>query len=498
MELLKTLSALAAVNPEARAITDALSTLTYKDLEDRSDALARALIDLGVSFGDRVALLAGTRCDVGAAMVAIFKVGGVFVPLNPKVGVPALRGLLEMSSPRVLLAQDRFVGLAQEAMADEPGVILANLRRPNGAPCRQGGTRPALPVLDDDAPATLVFSSGTSGVPKGVVSSRRKFSHLLHQHVRHLGIRPDDRLHLTMPIFHYAGLAGVLGAGLAAGAEVVCYDGRFDAAKVLEQAAAHRVTIEHWIPTTILRVVRELEEAPVALPDLRALHFGSMPVSTTLLDRLRAALDVELLQLYGSTDCGLMAVSDDLRDADENLTMHLVEDSGARLVTPEGKEPEIGEAGEVVVAESMGGMTHYWDDPSRTMATIRGGSIHSGDAAENLGGGRIRLLGRKDGMIISGGENVYPAEVEHVIAAHPAVGEVCVVGKEDEEFGSVVFAVIRVAEGAALTLEELRAFCRGKCPPHALPRGLKIVEDLPTTASGKIALAKVRDLAKSK
>lgn len=495
MDFLKTLSAHAAANPEAKAITDASRTVTYRDLEDRSDELARALLRHGVSVGDRVALLAGTQCDVAEALVAIFKVGGIFVPMNPKAGLPNLSALLTSSAPRVLLAQDRYFELAQEAAGPDHAPTLMNLRHRPDAPDTLGGSQPSLPVMDDDAPATLVFSSGTSGTPKGVVSSRRKFSHLLDQHVCHLGVRSDDRLHLTMPIFHYAGLAGVLGAGLAAGAQVVCYDGRFDAAKVLEHAAAHRVTIEHWIPTTILRVVREIEETSTALPEMRALHFGSMPISPSLLDRLRAVLDVELRQLYGSTDCGLMAVSDDLRDAERPLTMRLVEDSGARLVMPDGTEPRIGAAGEVAVAERMSGMTHYWEDPRSTAKMIRDGLIFSGDAAESLGDGRIRLLGRKDGMIISGGENVYPAEVETVVASHPAVAEVCVVGKEDEEFGTAVFAVVRLAEGGKLTLEELRAFCRGKCPPFMVPRGLKIVDELPRTASGKIALNKVRDLA---
>lgn len=497
MDLLKSLSAHAAVHPESKAITDDSRTLNYKELEERSDEIAGELLELGVRVGDRVALLSGTQCEVAESLLAVLKVGGIFVPLNPKAGVSSLSSLLENSSPRVLLVQDRFVELARKVLVAQPRVIVVNLQRLPDTADRQGKPQAFFPPLEDDISATLVFSSGTSGVPKGVVSSRRKFSHLLHQHVRHLDICADDRLHLTMPTFHYAGLAGVLGAGLAAGAEVICYDGRFDAAKVLEHAVLHRVTIEHWIPTTILRVVRVLEETSMTLPDLRALHFGSMPISSSLLNRLRAVLDVELIQLYGSTDCGLISVSDDLRDQQHHSIMRLVADSGVRLIDDDGAEPEIGGVGELAVSERVSGMTHYWNEPDRTALTIRQGLIHSGDAAQNLGGGRIRLLGRKDGMIISGGENIYPAEVEIAVASHPAVSEVCVVGKDDEEFGKVVVAVVCLVEGDSLTLEELRAFCRGKCPHFMIPRGLMIVEELPRTPSGKIALSQVRDLVES-
>lgn len=494
MDLLKMVSEHSATRPDAIAVSDRRGPVSYHELESRSDALARRLMARGTMPGDRVGLLSETSADVAVSLVAVLKAGAVFVPLNPRAETAGLERLLGICAPTALIASERYADLAGILSSGADRIAMVPIRADE--PALGAGEDNALPFpsVGEDADATLVFSSGTGGLPKGVVSSRRKFSHLLRQHVTHFGVTSADRFHLTMPVFHYAGLAAVLGAGLVAGAQVVCFDGRFDAAKVIARSAAERITIEHWIPTTILRVVRHLEETPVALPHLRALHFGSMPISSELLARLRAVLDVELTQLYGSTDCGLIGRSCDLRKPGEENTLHLVADSGARLIAADGAEPKAGEVGEVAVSEAQSGMVRYWNDPGRTAATIRDGLIFSGDVARCLGSDRFELLGRRDGMIISGGENIYPAEVENIVASHPAVAEVCVVGKDDDEFGQAVVAVVRLAEGAELDLAGLRAFCREKCAAFLIPRGLRIVEMLPRTESGKIALSAVRSL----
>ena len=494
MNLSQTIWAHAKARPHSVAVSDPSRSVSYRELHEGSGRLARALAVAGLARGERVALLSENSCAAAEAFVGVVKAGGIFVPLNTRAGAGGLRDLLAICNPRFLLVSDRYVDMAREALGagaetrlvplDQAAEVLADGLPAEAVP---------LPDPDGEATATLVFSSGTSGVPKGVVTSQRKLLHLFGQHVRHCGLGPQDRLHLTMPMFHYAGLAGVLGAGLVAGARVVCYDGRFDPERVLDEAAKNGITVEHWIPTTILRVVNLLEEKPRTLSALRALHFGSMPISSRLLARLRAVLDVELVQLYGSTDCGLIAQSEDLRDVRNEGYMRLIPDSGCRIVDAKGADVPAGEAGEVAVREQISGMTGYWQDPNRTATAIRDGLIHSGDFARNLGEGRIVLLGRGDGMIISGGENIYPAEVEDMIAGHPAVREACVVGRDDEEFGQAVVAVVVLREGASLTLDELREFGRRTCPSYMLPRDLLIVPELPRTASGKVAVAAVRD-----
>lgn len=494
MNLAQTISEHARQRPDSIAVSDARGEVSYRDLDLRSGVLARALLHAGLAAGDRVAMLSENGCAAAGVLVAVAKAGGVFVPLNSRAGPGPLRQLLRISRPRFMIVSDRYLDLAEEALESLDDIRLIPL---DGAAEVLAGGQPCeavrLPRLSGEETATLVFSSGTSGIPKGVITSHRKLMHLFSQHVRHCGLSADDRLHLTMPMFHYAGLAGVLGAGLVAGAHVVCFDGRFDAERVLREAALHGVTVEHWIPTTILRVVNYLESHPQRLPALRSLHFGSMPISSRLLARLRAVLDVELIQLYGSTDCGLMARSDDLREPGHEGYMRLIPDSGCRIVDANGTDIPVGEAGEVTVSAQTSGMTGYWNDDERTASTMRDGRIHSGDMARILGDGKIALLGRRDGMIISGGENIYPAEVENMVAGHPAVSEVCVVGRDDEEFGQAVVAVVVLREGASLTLDELRGFGRGRCPSYMLPRQLKIVPHMPRTASGKIALSAVRE-----
>jgi acyl-CoA synthetase (AMP-forming)/AMP-acid ligase II len=219
-------------------------------------------------------------------------------------------------------------------------------------------------------------------------------------------------------------------------------------------------------------------------------------MTTELFRKMAAAFPVALYQTYGTTDCGLIAVlRPEHRAAGHEATGRLLTDTHTRIVDLVGNEVTIGDIGEIIVDASTSGMLGYWGDTDLTAETIRNGWIHSGDMARRDTDGFISLVGRRDGLIISGGENIYPVEVEDVIAAHPSVAENIVIGAPDSDLGETVCAVV-ATRGQALDLPGLRAFCAGRLAAYKIPRKLVIVEALPRTASGKIARGAAREIAK--
>jgi acyl-CoA synthetase (AMP-forming)/AMP-acid ligase II len=331
----------------------------------------------------------------------------------------------------------------------------------------------------------------------------------LDQHVRVCGLRPDDRLQLAMPLFHNAGMASGLGAGWRIGAHVVCFSGPFRPNAVLAQAAEQQITVAHWIPTMLHRLTAYLENEPLPLGSLRAIHFGAMPISPALLERMRQVFDAEFTQLYGSTDCGLVGYSDDLRDASRENDFRVEADSGVRILSDNFQDVAIGDVGQIAVTQTQSGMIGYWQDDARTRGVVQNGVVQngvvqngvvqngvvlSGDMARNLGDGRMALIGRQDDLIISGGENLYPSGVENVLADHPALRKVVVVGVPDDEFGQLVCVVAVLNVLAEVTLANLQDHCADKLPGYTIPRPPKIVSALPKTGAGKVARAAVRDL----
>lgn len=491
----------AEAGPDRLAIFDSASGLSYGALEAGAEGLARALRDEGVQPGARVAMLARNTPVYPLLMIATAKAGGIFVPLNTRAAAGTLRDLLAHCDPAVLVVQDEFLPLLQQAMAGArmPRLVVLDVdNRALWARVAAASDKPLPPLGRDDLPGMIMYTSGTTGAPKGVVTSHRNFIHLLDQHVRLCGLRPEDRLQLAMPLYHNGGMAAVMGAGLRAGAAVACFTGSFAAETVLAAAQRDQVSVAHWIPTMLNRLVEVMEATPTALPALRSVQFGAMPITPALLARVRAAFPVELLQLYGTTDCGLVACSDDLRDPGHAGYMRLAADSGVRVLDDTGADAPVGGSGEVVVTQAQSGMIGYWQAPEQTATAVRNGQVHTGDMARNLGGGRIALVGRRDGMIISGGENLYPGEVENALADHPALREVAVVGVEDPDLGQRVCAVVSLRPGAEVTLDDLRAHCAARIPGFMHPRVLRVIAELPRTATGKISRAEVIALARQK
>lgn len=486
-------------DPHKPAIISDDLVLTYGQLHQGANALAAALLRLGLLPGQRVGVLAPNTPYYPMVLLAVARAGGILVPLNTRATaqeIAALAMRVEMSllfvAPqlRALAPGHLPIILLDDAGAGETGATL-------GALIASPVPRAPDASVEPDAPCIIMFTSGTSGRPKGVTISHRRYLGLMQQQAHECDVRPDDILQLAMPLYHNGGMVAVLGAGLAAGATIAMFSGSFDARRILDHARRHRVSIAHWIATMLVRLVEFLGEKPADLPHLRCIHYGSMPTTRELKASVARCFSAPLMQSYGSTDCGLITV---LKPGDTppapDTTGRLLADTRVRIIDAEGRDVGLGEIGELIVDGATSGMMGYWGEPELSAQAIHDGWIFSGDLVRRDVDGFIALIGRKDNLIISGGENIYPGEVEEVVAAHPSVREVVICGVPDAEFGEVVCAIVAAEEGR-IDLKRLREHCAGRIAAFKIPRRLVRVDALPRTPSGKIARNAARDMAVS-
>jgi acyl-CoA synthetase (AMP-forming)/AMP-acid ligase II len=492
-------------DPDKPAIVSDEGTISYGELDRLANELGAAVGDLSVMPGQRIGVLARNTPFYPVILLAAARIGAILVPLSVRATPSDLAHAIDHAGITLLFVEPEFENIALSALAGKRDVTLALVAADGFATAgthtigsllaRGAGRRPQANV-DPASAGIVMFTSGTTGKPKGVTISHLRYARLFEQQAKECNIRADDVLQLTMPLFHNGGMVGVLGCGLAAGATIAFYSGAFDPGRVLAHARTHGVTIAHWIPTMLARLVEYLDGRLADLPRLRSIHYGSMPMTSGLLRKTEAAFPVALYQTYGTTDCGLIAVLRPEHRAEGRIaTGRLLADTHTRIVDPAGNEVAIGDIGEIIVDASTSGMLGYWNDADMTAETIRNGWIYSGDLARREADGFISLVGRRDGLIISGGENIYPAEVEDVIAAHPNVAETIVIGVPDSDLGEMVCAVV-ATRARALDLPSLRAFCAGRLAAYKIPRKLVVVEALPRTPSGKIARGAARDMAR--
>ncbi len=473
--------------------------LTFAEHHARVAALATALREeYGVRPGDRVAICAANRPEWVVAFWATVCVGAVAVGMNSMWAPAEVRHGLDLTTPRVLVADARRRALVEPldiAVIDLDDDLPALLARHRGAPL------PAVPVAEDD-PAVILFNSGTSGRPKGATHSHRNviaavWFHLLNDAVAaELGApQRDRRFLLATPLFHIAALHNLAVVRLAVGDTAVVHLGRFDIDEVLRLVERERVTNWGAVPTMISRLVeraerRGLEDVDLSL--LRIVYVGSAPSSPSLKERLRAALPVagrSLGTTYGLTESSsaatlagpaeLLANPDTVGRPVPTMEVE-VRDSDGRPVAP-GVEGEVHLRGPLV---TIG----YWNDPVATAAALGpDGWFCTGDLGTLHADGHLEISSRRSDLILRGGENVYPAEVENQLVTHDAVAECIVMGIPDPDFGEAVAAVVVVREDARVSEDELLEHLRSRLARYKLPTHWVLTDTpLPRNATGKV------------
>ncbi|MFI1353059.1 AMP-binding protein [Streptomyces sp. NPDC020898] len=485
--------------------------LTYAQLDDRAARLASVLATGGATDGDRVAYLGLNSPAFLVTMLAAFRIGAVFVPVNFRLAEPELRGVLNGSGATVIVCEEGHRASVEAVRGDtelgrlllvddDPEIPAATEEAAGWEPWSALiGTAPPSPSVvpkKADDPAVLMFTSGTTGTPKGVVLTHgNNWWNAVNVELR-LDTRRGDVTYAAAPLFHIGALNSFALRTLVRGGTVVVRRG-FDPAVCLDDLVTHRVNSMFGVPQMFAALARVPGVFDQDLSDLRAIVVAGAPVPPSLVE-LYAGHGIVLQQAWGLTETAPFATHlpaertlDKLGSA--GIAMPFTE---VRVVDAGTGEPlKPCETGEIVV-RGPNVTAGYWNSPQATAAAFDDeGWFHSGDVGHLDEDGCLFIVDRLKDMIISGGENVYPAEVERVLAAMPGVVDVAVVGVADEQWGETVAAVVTATDDTLITLDELREYAALHLARYKLPRRLKLVRSVPRNASGKLDKALIRRLA---
>ncbi|MBS1816365.1 MAG: AMP-binding protein [Acidobacteria bacterium] len=484
--------------PDKTALVVEERTWSFQAIDEATTRLARTLL-VNHQPGDRVALHFTNGYELAVAYYACFKAGLVAVPLNTRMKGPELAYVLNHSGARVYLGQSSLYG---EIHQTRPSIALDDFfisgdRRPFSdvadlEPLMNGGgatelasTEVTLPRVTDDMPAVIMYTSGTTARPKGVTHTHRTLGCLARAglDVAEANGREDDVSGIVLPACHIFGLS-VLVSTWMAGNTVVMIP-RFDPPFVLEQLQRHRVTIFGALPVMLNALLHVPNASSFDISGLRACFAGGDAVATELQRRFKETFRVDVTEACGMTEVQPYACNP--LGARGKVGSIGLPAPGAtlRLVDEFGRDVADGEAGEVLV-KSPAAMVGYWKDPDATAATIRDGWLSTGDLARKDADGYYWFVGRKKEIIVRGGSNISPLEVEDAIYQYPAVREVGVVGCPSSDLGEVVLAFVGLKNGDSATEQDIKDFLAARMAAYKIPERIIFVPELPKGLTGKV------------
>ena len=495
--------------PDAEALIDADRRLRYRELASRIARCAGLLEAEGVQRGDRVALLLGNHAPYLETVFAAARLGAMAVPVNVRWSAREIAILLDDCTPRLVVHDAEHasaLAAACEAAAHTPARCLE--AGPDDAPYEAAlaEARPhaaPVPVSPDD-PMILMYTSGTTGAPKGALLPHRKGLYNALNAERFFEMTRDDRVLVVVPLFHSFGLAILSLPTLHAGGTVVLQS-RFEPDAVWQAVGAEKIAFFGAVPTMFRRLHDELtahEPGHYRLDSLRFLFTAGAAVPVELIHTYERR-GLVLKQGFGQTETSILTcldAADALRKAGSvgrpvhHAELRVVAQDGLQGEPDHWRDVAVGEPGEIVVRGPIT-MLGYWQRPAETAETLRGEWLRTGDLATRDDEGFLTLVGRARDLYISGGENVYPAEVEAVLETHPAIREVAVIGVPDENWGEVGQACVVLEPGAELDSDALQAWARERLASFKIPKSLRIVAALPRTASGKVKKWKLLESA---
>ncbi|MYW67564.1 o-succinylbenzoate--CoA ligase [Streptomyces sp. SID8379] len=466
---------------------------TYAQLHDRTTRLAHALRARGIRRGDRVAYLGPNHPGFLEVLFAAGALGAVFVPLNIRLAGPEIAYQLDDSGAKALVH-----GPAHRALvAGLPGRTDVRTYVEVGPDYEEliasaGTAGPVDEAVSGDDTCIIMYTSGTTGRPKGAMLTHANLTWNALNVLVDTDLAADERALVSAPLFHTAGLNMLALPVLLKGGTCVLVES-FDPAATLDLIAEHRVTTMFGVPTMYDLVARQPDWGSADLSCLRTLLCGGAPVPASLIATYQER-GLTFLQGYGMTEASPGAL---FLDAE-----HVVSKAGSagvphfftdvRVVRPDLTAAAPGETGEILV-RGPHVMPGYWGLPDATAAAFTDGWFRTGDAARVDDDGYVHIVDRIKDMIISGGENVYPAEVENLLLAHPDVAECAVIGVPDAKWGEVPRAVVVPRAGAHPDPDAVLASLDGRLAKYKIPTSLVLVDELPRTASGKLLKARVRE-----
>ena len=490
---------LAQDQPSAPALTFEGETWTFAQLHERSSQTANSLQAAGVGVGDRVALLTKNCAECFELMFACNKIGAILTGLNWRLAPLEIQAIVADAQPKVIITSPGEAHLLTDEAKQLPGVQRV-LTLGDEYQAWRGSADLADPghAGAPDEVALLLYTSGTTGLPKGVMLTNQGMSFTQRLGVL-WGMGPDCVNLVAMPMFHIGGCGYGTSAMTVGGHTILMRE--VNTSNMVELIAQHRVTHTFLVPT----VVQSLLDVPgvkqADLSSLKWLMYGAAPMGDVLLRRAMDMLRCEFIQAYGMTETSgsvvLLPPSDHAPEGPRAKLLHSVGRAvdwvQLRVVNPTTQQDvPTGEVGEIWIQSEML-MSGYWRKPAETAETIQaGGWLRTGDAAYLDDEGYIYLFDRYKDLIISGGENIYPAEVENVLNGHAAVKEVAVLGVPHEKWGETPRAVVVLRPGMTVTPAELIAFTRERLAHYKCPSSVVFAEVLPRNASGKLLKRELR------
>ena len=474
----------ASTTPDRLALKTTRDWLTFRQLDEAVDGAARGLIASGAAQGRHVALLAGNGAGFPIAVHAAARAGAVLVPLNVRLSLPEIAWQLQDASVTLLVHDEAHADAALAATNELAGLRAVSLQSLVASAAAEFSADPRPPHdFDLDDVATIVYTSGTTGRPKGAMLSFGNHLWSAVGSALNLGVRPDDRWLAILPLFHVGGLA-ILWRSVLYGVPALVHES-FDPERVNRAIDEDGVTCVSVVAAMLSRMLDVRGDRPYP-PSLRCVLLGGGPAPEPLLQRC-AGLGVPVVQTYGLTETASQVATLAPEDALPRLSSAGKPLFGSRLriVRDDGSECDSGKAGEIAVQGAT--VTRgYYNNPEATAAALRDGWLHTGDAGYLDAEGYLYVLDRRDDLIISGGENVYPAEVEAVLQAHAGVLEAGVRGVADERWGQRPVAFVVRREDARPSEEQLLAHCRERLASYKTPVRVHFVASLPRNAAGKL------------
>ncbi len=480
-----------AVYADRIAVTSAQARLTYRELGDRARRLAVALSGLGVRRGDRVAVLSETRPEYVETYAALARLGVTAVALNIRMHPAELAGCVRRAGPVALLVSGGLAGRAAAMPGDLPSMRVRISYDPVPGLtdyARLLASASGEPPVVDVAPSdvhNVLYTSGTTGVPKGAMISQSAAAVRALRLAQWFRLTEDDGFVGWLPLFHCGGDESLYATMLTGGTYATLP--RADVGEMFRLVERDRLSWTLLLPGVLTDY---LDHPDRAAHDLSSMRFaiGYANMMPRVVERLTAECDMDFCDAYGQTETSYLLAHGWSRPGQaptlRKTPTPLLE---VRLVDAAGADVADGEPGECVV-RGPGVMSGYWDDPEATAAVFAGGWLHTGDVLRREPDGTLRFVDREKYLIKTGGENVYPAEVELVLAAHDAVQESCVLGIPDPRWGETVKAVVVLRPGRESTAAELVAWCRERLAGYKCPRYVQFVtsDEVPRSTTGKV------------
>lgn len=476
--------------------------LTFSEVQSRVRRVASALAARGVRPGDRVALLAIDSAEYMETLLAIAKLGAVAVPLNYRLQAGEIEMLMRAGRPSWVFASDRYVELVEKVIGDldlECTVVALDSEHSlTYDDLLSEGIEDFTDVpVDDDDIFSISFTSGTTGLPKGVLQSHRMFKAMSSNTVLEYRFLRDEMRYSAAPMFHVAGMGLVINCVVRCQTALILP--QFDAPTVLRWMR-DGLTGVFLVPTMISSLLEVPGVDDGGFERLRTIFYGASPMSPTLLKRTMEVFDCDFYNGFGAgTEAGMQTL---LTPEDHRRAMagepHLLESIGRpgyaidlRIVDDDLNDVPRGEVGEIVTRSDMV-MSGYLDQPDRTRDAVVDGWFRGGDLAWQDEEGYLYLAGRRNDMIIRGGENIYPLEIETVLAEHSDILESSVVGIPDDHWGEIVKVFLVVRDGSTLDEEAVVEWCRARLAGYKVPAIVRMVSELPKNASGKVLKRELR------